>query len=437
MKFPSLEIPSWKVSFLIEKILTVMTSFVPPVETGCTHAEALARMDLSKSPGLPWTACGYGTKESVMHFYEQKMEQFFDVCTEHNVLWSLSNKDELRPIEKVESKSTRVFNVAPVEHTYICYRLYGRLCDAFYRWHTEFNAVGVSPYGGQWHQLMYPLDEHGEKCVFDTDGESYDLRTSRQFMEIAREVIGSFLPSRYLERHNWAFQQAINSYCVTMDGHVFQKTKSNPSGWLLTIIVNTIIMFALLLYAWFELYGWSDENFDLFRQACTPRIVGDDNICKVHQAYQHVYHPKNVVEVLSPIQPFETDGRFKNINEVVFCQAQTKRLPDGLLVPYYPSDKCYGSLQWLKKESMDPIEKLGKYVSLMEVYWFREDFRLVVRDEIRRHVVKYGAINCRDRSWQAYCSRAGLNLEHSYRKGNFKDLALLNHEEYSLGLSNV
>lgn len=434
LKKPALEVPSWKMLFLLEHVLKTMSSFIPPEKPGYDHDEVVnGKMDPSKSSGFPWTACGFPTKQHVLSQYGSKLNDFYDDCEDYNVLWSLSNKDELRPNEKVASQSTRVFNIASTEHTYVCYRLYGRLADAFYKWHGSFNAVGTSPFGGEFHDLMSPFDKFGQG-IFDTDGVSFDLQNSWQFMMLARDVIGSFLPPELLSKHNWAFYQATFSYCVAMDGSVFQKAKSNPSGWLLTIIVNTIIMFSLLLYAWFELTEWSDKAYREFSVFTRIKIVGDDNVTAVAREYRHIYHPVNVVEVLSPIQAFETDGLFKKLTDVSFCQAVPIKLPDGLYVPLYPSSKCYGSLYWLKKATIDPIQKLGKFVSLLETYWFREDFRRVVLKEIRRHREVYGPIMYRDASWQAYVARSGLNLDHAFRKGNFKDLALLNDEEISLGL---
>lgn len=423
MNNSNLQIPEWKMNFVFDCFMQTMSSFNCPAITGYTHEEAIAVLDRSKSPGMPWTVLGYLNKGMVIDNNYEKLREFYEQCEDFNVLWSLSNKDELRPLEKVESKSTRVFQIASIEHTYVAYRVFGHLCDSFYRWHSEFNAVGVSPYRGEWHDLMLPFlrfDGH----LFDTDGIAYDLNISAQWMHFAKQVLLAFVHPDQISKVEWLFHTAIYSYCVAMDGSVFQKCKSNPSGWLLTIIVNTLIMYALLMYAWFELFGYGPRQFDDFRCETRQKIVGDDNVSGVTQRFAPYYNPTNIVDVLSPVQPFESDYQFKTLQQVSLCQAVTIK-HGKYLVPYYPSERCFSSLAWLRTRDLNPAHKLGKFVSLLEGYWFREDFRKVVLVEIRRHVAKYGALWHSNKAWRKHFARSSMDLSYSYSKGSFKDYALL------------
>lgn len=99
---------------------------------GYSHPEAIASIVPKTSPGFPANYNGHKEKRSVLETHSHDLDLFYSICEDYDTIFATSLKDELRPLEKVELESTRVFIISPVEHLYVCARVFGPFVQHFY-----------------------------------------------------------------------------------------------------------------------------------------------------------------------------------------------------------------------------------------------------------------------------------------------------------------
>jgi len=365
---------------------------------GLSHSDAVRTIVPDTSPGFPANYNGFTDKRSVVEMHSQDLAAFYEVCQDYSCIKAVSLKDELRPMEKVREKKTRIFIISPVEHLYVCSRVFGEFVDWFYTTHNSPSKIGVSPFHGDWHSKMSEILDFSP-YLFDTDIKGMDISQRADTHDIILEFILDFLDPHLHPRAIWCYEEAIFGYTISQHGLVFRTAGENPSGWLLTAVVNTLYMYLLLCAAFFDHYGYDDEAFAMWFEKVSPGIFGDDNICAVDETIAHDWHPSLIKQRLSTYVEVEGSDWFKPPDGVVFLQAYSRKI-HGVWVPQYLNQKCWDSLAFVRK-GLDPIQKLSKYCSLITVYWWQDEFRSYLQSKIRDFVKTYHELFYGDPSWDA------------------------------------
>ena len=398
---------------------------------GYTHAQAIASIVPRTSAGFPANYNGHKEKRSVLETMSFMLAMFYCVCTQYHVIFSISLKDELRPKEKVEAQKTRAFIISPVEHIYVCARVFGPFVEHFYSTRGTPSAIGVSPFNGEWHKEFSPLLDHSGLCG-DSDGSAFDLNQRTNVHVLVLKFILQFLAPELHSTAIWAYREAICGFTITQQGYVFRRTGHNPSGWLLTAVVNTLVMYVMLACSFFDRYGYTDETFEMWFKFIVAKIFGDDNEYAVSRCIAHEYTPALILKNLSFYAPFEGSTWFKPPTHVVFLQAYSRRI-QGQWVPHFLSEKCWSSLYYVHKD-LTAVQKLSKYASLLKIYWFNEEFRGYLLKKVRKFIARRHDACQGDPSWDSLVLECQRDFTLVYRfpqcrvilnKSPIKDYGLL------------
>ena len=183
-------------------------------------------------------------------------------------------KQELLKPEKISNKQTRLYLVAHYFHHLSCVRTFGAwheiFCSGTY---PVFNRVGKSEEYGGWHRFIHRLahDPSGAELTnfraLMGDVSSCDVSIKRT---LAKHLIAFFVhkaPSSSRQRVETLLNQAFFSPFVTSRGKSYYRNGSNPSGWFLTIVINTLVVMALT-FKWFLSVRYRNETLPLARDCC-------------------------------------------------------------------------------------------------------------------------------------------------------------------------
>lgn len=212
-------------------------------------------------------------------------------------------KDELRPIEKVDSYKTRVFCAGPMHFTILFRRYFMRFLSHVME-NKLFNesALGINPYSLDWERLADYLNYwDGPFCVAG-DYSNFDGTLSNQIMEKILDIILDFY-ARYgateeeqtIRRHLW--------YCLTRsmvigrNGCVFRLFNSQPSGNPFTTIINILFNSIVFRMAYADIMmECPDLKRDIFDFENDVHFMsyGDDNIANINPDIIHVFNMKTI-----------------------------------------------------------------------------------------------------------------------------------------------
>lgn len=379
---------------------------------GYTHSEAIASIVPSTSPGFPANYNGHYEKRSVLSTMSRELGLFYHVCESYHTIFAISLKDELRPYEKVEQEKTRAFIISPIEHLYVCARVFGPFVEHFYSTRGTPSAIGVSPFNRNWHYEMSPVLEFSGLCG-DSDGSAFDINQRANVHVLVLRFILQFLDESLHSKAIWCYREAITGFTITQQGYVFRRFGHNPSGWLLTAVVNTLVMYTMLACSFFDHYGYTDATFTMWFAKVAAKIFGDDNIYAVSRDIAHEYNPSLILRRLSMYAPFEGSSWFKPPTHVVFLQAYS-RMIDGIWIPHFLNQKCWSSLYYVHKD-LTAIQKLSKYTSLLKIYWFNSDFREYLLTKVREFISLHHDVCCGDPSWDSLVLESNRDFTLVYR----------------------
>lgn len=249
---------------------------------------SVLHMDRSTSTGYPWNLW-YNNKGQMIDNLSSRqllypmLESFRDtIALEQPEIWSfwmVSQKYEMRALEKLrttyiapklpleelqsfedeEFSSIRVFVASPFEHnvTMNCFCL--DMNNRFYRAGARGDVdsfVGRSKYRGGFNILWVRFGRH--RLGFSCDGSKFDQSLFVKLMWSIALMRWRFIHSRYKDDRSRTqffnlYMMAIFCYLVLEYGELVLKLTGNPSGFVNTIVDNTLALFKLLCYAWIRL----------------------------------------------------------------------------------------------------------------------------------------------------------------------------------------
>jgi len=209
-----------------------------------TLEDALKTVDMSKSPGLPYTDMGCVSKQEAWDRYHDvvvnKTEALLRGEYVESVLGS-SLKDELLP----DGKRARVFLPAPFHHQLACAMLFSSTCESLYETHEKHAMkIGMDIFGQGLFKALRSMSKH--PYAYEGDVGSNDLMVRN--VEPIRDFMKTGHPKMYHKAINNLFDQAMNGCYRVIDAEYL--LQMNPSGWYLTSVVNSFNIY-LKIFTWF------------------------------------------------------------------------------------------------------------------------------------------------------------------------------------------
>lgn len=310
-----------------------------------------------------------------------------------NTLYADYLKDERRLASKVDIGKTRLISAAPLR-SLILFRMYfGDLV----RWMMDnriFNscAVGVNPYSHEWTAIARHLKSVGDKAIFG-DYSGYDGSLSAtfeyKFLDLAESYYHNATPEDRTIRRS-LFEDVVNSRHVALSSDTtsvsYEWFGSNPSGNLLTTVLNSFCNILIIKYACVSCYAKSidydhlsiprnfSSNFvQLMDDNLRCIVFGDDNGLVVSETFAEYIDQTKLTSAMSEIGYTYTDEAkgdevhtFRSIEECSFLKRAFKKVNNIYQAPLQ-LDVILEMPYWTKKSAPSGSVEQTVDTALMEL----------------------------------------------------------------------
>jgi len=254
------------------------------------------RIDMSTSAGFPFNTMK-------QHFFESndngfktwvpkpEIRNMLDNCLEtyrqgrrNCFVFMGALKDEPREFKKVSEQNTRVFMGQNVVHLILGRQYFLSFIRVMQRNRLDFEcAVGTNAHSYDWDSIAHYLFDFSD-YLFDGDYSKYDKEMMAfVIMEIFDGIINFMGKHMVLTDDDRTIMRGIAydiSYAyVNFNGDLVTFLRNNPSGHLLTVIVNSICGSVYLRFGFIIATG---KPVDQFREFVRPVTYGDDVVVSVH-----------------------------------------------------------------------------------------------------------------------------------------------------------
>jgi methyl-accepting chemotaxis protein len=276
----------------------------------------LKGLDLTTSSGFPFTLT-HNQKKKWFNFQNNKwvmneelmnkvleMEQQLKDGKIPPIYFIDTLKDETRPREKVKLGKTRLFQVGNMAWTILFRKYYGWFmghCHSTF----EFGEMmsGINPNSYNWDQLAGKMIFHSKKQS-PGDYANYDASLGHQACDGCSDSANVFY--KHGDGSNTKEDDfvrkglilgSINTFHIVEDFIVFMR-QGNPSGFLLTTIINNFCNMYYHRYAFIKLTGMSLSKF---REYVYTIFFGDDCNASVKEQIADVYNMLTISQVFAEL----------------------------------------------------------------------------------------------------------------------------------------
>lgn len=368
---------------------------------------AIDQMDMSTSTGYPWNRV-YPKKSDLFEKFPQInewLEQDWGELLKPS--WTMfatnSLKEEIRAQEKIVDNKIRTFMSLAVQGTVHGTRLFWDMNQKFYDSHLATSSyVGASIFDGNWDQLYRKLNVF--KNGFSMDEKEYDSSLRAHLMWACAKfrynmLAPEFQTQQTLARIKHYYNNLINTFVITPEGIVVRKKGGNPSGSVNTISDNTIILYALLAYAW--ILEHEVASYVEFESQTSKALNGDDNIWTVSDEALPYFNAKVLIKHWCPIGITTTTDSLSPlpVDKLDFLSARFMDM-GGIKVPVYQRERFMTTLLYSAKKKQTPAYTLERLGQILSIGWCDPVLRDYCR-ELQSYIVKkYQLIYQNDKSWQ-------------------------------------
>jgi len=331
---------------------------------GDIYDDASHPLDMRTSAGVPWNteAFGMGRKKEYYtnrttytnthgnlieaRVFNDKAEHLLKVVAEKERLAAKGYrtlslvktclKDEVRPLEK--RHKPRVFMAFPFESV-ILHRKY------FLKFKTEFtknarklfHAVGIDVTSPRWAELYNDLREKSS-VGGDADFGKFDGNLRPEFMEMACDVIISTIRKNNPEVDELTMHVLLDEVIrtTTIAGKtIYIDTHGNPSGCVLTTIINCIVNMLYHWYCFIKITGY--EGLDRFIDNVCIRCFGDDVVYSAKPGSDFTF--EKISKIMNDILEQDytdaakgLDGHSKRVEELTFLKRSFKPISASIVL---------------------------------------------------------------------------------------------------------
>lgn len=373
-----------------------------------TVKEVIAQLDMNTSSGAPFNIRYPTKKELFLEFpeMEQWLEEDWELLASdphYTFLFTSSLKEEIRPADKIAANKIRTFLAGAVDGTVHGNRLFADMNEKMNASHLKSaSGVGMSPYGGNWDRLYRKLNIFRKGYALDES--EYDSSLRAYMMWSCAYLRWKMLAIEFQTRANFNrlrtyYRNLVNSLIVTAAGVLVFKMTGNPSGSVNTINDNTLILYALLAYAWITLCD-EDPSYAEFEDNTSKVLVGDDNTWTVSEWAHEFFNARSVIATWNKIGVTTTTDSLepRTAKELDFLSAHTIFYHDQA-VPVYDRTKLMTSLLYAPVSHHTPAVTLTRAAALLTVGWTDTQFRKFSRELIEWLMCKYDTICANDPEW--------------------------------------
>jgi hypothetical protein len=260
--------------------------------------------------------------------------------------WQVSQKYELRPLEKLAEGKVRTFLCAPVDLVVFNTMFGQNYNEHFYTSRTYTpSCVGMSKYYRGYHNIALDLLRNGKKRIYWFDYSKFDKRITSFIMFVIYNLRRSkikFITHAQIQVYYALVIAVIFSNIVFENGDVYRKFGANPSGNTNTICDNTQIN--IFLFAWFLLQYYPLEEILDIMKLISLKSFGDDGIYSPPQEYESIINNSNFFSFLES-RGFAAEGNLEagDISQAEFLSHSFYH-HEGFYYPFLGTAKMLASL---------------------------------------------------------------------------------------------
>lgn len=194
-------------------------------------------------------------------------------------------KDETRPIKKVEEGKTRIFQIGPLDLTIAMRKYFGAFIDFTHgAYLSNEMAIGINPNSVEWGIKGKRLKLRG-RTGWDGDFTNYDASIWCQIIDMIADIISAWYndgPENALIRK--VLLKTLSHSLHILDDIVFLLFGGNPSGNVLTTIINGLAFQIMIRLYYLERISNSLSNFE---KDLSVWNYGDDNMVLFSKGLKH------------------------------------------------------------------------------------------------------------------------------------------------------
>lgn len=263
-------------------------------------------------------------------------------------------KDERLPLSKIyQDVKTRLFTILPMEYNYLVRKYFGSFVAELMKLHNVIpTKVGINPLGYDWTILGKKMHAKGTNW-FNGDYSRFDGVTPRCLLIEISQRITKLYGDNQGSRRLHLMLAATTRLGVAGIG-LYRVSGGIPSGFALTVIVNSLVNHFLVRWSWERMMASSS----LFFSDCIElAVVGDDNLVSVKQVAAADFNLKKLSLFLANYGFTLKDGSDKS---------------KEILPEFNPPEKCDFLKRCFKARGDRYLAPLS-WLSLSEsLHWVRE-----------------------------------------------------------------
>jgi len=275
-------------------------TFEEAVQGITSDSNFLKGINRSRSAGWPWcvstTRKGktewFGTdawivdskealavKARVEHLQQQMLQNKWEPA-----VFIDTEKDETRPIEKVDEGKTRIFAAAPMDFV-ILFRMYflGFLSYVMRKRINNELAVGICAQSLDWDRLATHLHRMGDNIIAG-DFSNYDGTLHPDILKSLLTIVNEYYQDGHERERAIIFESVCHSYHIA-DKYMYGWTHSQPSGNPGTAVINSMYNSIVCRLVYYALEEENDSKanpiHDTFNMNVSMCSYGDDNLLSV------------------------------------------------------------------------------------------------------------------------------------------------------------
>jgi hypothetical protein len=346
-------------------------------------ALGIDRIDFKTSCGYYLKRCGYKTKYDLFDFSDEKQLYVFSQEVVEKVNWlhkqmidqktvvppvEMVFKDEIRTLDKLELAKIRLFCVLCFAWN-IYFRMLVMPLLTYLLQHPELSESygGMNAGSSQWNSLANRLREMSN--FFDVDFSSFDTSHSKKIFYMVGIIF--YLLSLRLGYEKepatciYVMIRSFDTQIVKYKQDVFLKHKGMPSGFIMTLIFNSVANSSLFRVAYLRITG----NLQDFLRHVKLGTVGDDNVSSVSDGRIGQFHLLAIVPIMEELgykaTAADKSGKIRSqipFSELTFVKRKFKFSKDlqGYVAPL-ETDSIYKGMMFEKRQAgVAPLQRLAE-----------------------------------------------------------------------------
>nr|WEY36560.1 replication-related polyprotein [Horse nettle virus A] len=322
-------------------------------------------------------------------------------------------KDELLPLRKVKQGACRLFEIMPLHYNLLLRVKTGAFTSFMQKNRQSLPCqVGTNPYSRDWSHIYQRLLNKNDVAI-NCDYSGFDGLLIPQLVECMAKMINALYAKsdggEIPQKQRFNMLMALCGRYAFVGQKVMRVNCGLPSGFAMTVVMNSIFNEILIRYAYRRLAPGPERNS--FGINVCLLVYGDDNLISTTASIANWFNGESIRLVLKEKNITITDGsdklaptiETKPLSQLDFLKRRFLKIESGVIQAPLDRSAIFSSLYWLTPDKskfhdaqkpcqyvgqVDVVEELvlNVNVALVELYLHndREEFDFVRRFYIER-----------------------------------------------------